>query len=89
MHLAQSPALDLADPLPGMTFVTLVRLTAESANTIDEGRSATRQTRNSFMTPGGRVAAAYGLLGEYDIVTVTELPNEKAAARIALAVASS
>lgn len=35
-----------------------------------------------------RIAAAYGLLGEYDIVTVVELPSEKAAARIALAVAS-
>ena len=71
-----------------MTFVTLVRLTTEGAKTIGEGRKRYEAYEKQVNDAGGRVVAAYGLLGEYDIVTVTELPNEKAAARIALAAAS-
>jgi uncharacterized protein with GYD domain len=29
---------------------------------------------------GGKLLSIYGLIGEYDVITVMELPNEKAAA---------
>ncbi len=62
MHLAQSPALDLADPLPGMTFVTLVRLTAESAKTIDEVWKRYEANEKLAHDAGGRVMPLMGCL---------------------------
>src|SRR2546427_5480632 len=60
-----------------MTFVTLVRLTTEGAKTIGEGRKRYEAYEKLVNDAGGRVVAAYGLLGEYDIVTVTEYQMRK------------
>ncbi len=70
------------------TFATLVRFTAEGTKTLGESRKRYENYQKLVQEAGGRVTASYGLLGEYDILTIAELPNEKAAARIALAIAS-
>ncbi len=70
------------------TFVTLVRFTAEGAKTITGSRKRYEAYEKRVQDAGGRVVASYGLLGEYDILTIADLPSEKAAARIALATGS-
>ncbi len=70
------------------TFATLVRFTAEGAKTIGESRKRYQAYEKLVQEAGGRLVSSYGLLGDYDVLTIAELPNEKAAARIALAVSS-
>ena len=70
------------------TFVTMVRFTAEGAKSIGDSRKRYEAYEKRVQDAGGRVVASYGLLGEYDVITIADLPSEKAAARIALATAS-
>ena len=66
------------------TFVTLVKLTTEGAKTIGDGRKRYERYERLVKEAGGRVVSAHGLLGQYDLITVTELPDEQTAVRVAL-----
>lgn len=66
------------------TFVTLVKLTTEGAKTIGDSRKRYERYERLVKDAGGRVVSAHGLLGQYDIITVTELPDEQTAVRVAL-----
>jgi uncharacterized protein with GYD domain len=68
------------------TFVTLVKLTPEGAKTIGDGRKRYERYERLVKEAGGRVISAHGLLGQYDIITVSELPDEQTAVRVALSV---
>jgi uncharacterized protein with GYD domain len=68
------------------TFVTLVKLTPEGAKTIGDGRKRYERYERLIKEAGGRVVSAHGLLGQYDLITVAELPDEQTAVRVALSV---
>jgi uncharacterized protein with GYD domain len=70
------------------TFVTLARYTADGARTIAEARDRYRKFEMAVGEAGGRIVAAYGLLGGYDMLLVTELPDEKVAAQLLLGAVS-
>src|SRR6267143_4539825 len=68
------------------TFVTLVKLTPEGAKAIGDGRKRYERYERLIKEAGGRVVSAHGLLGQYDLITVAELPDEQTAVRVALSV---
>ncbi len=67
------------------TFISLVRYTAEGAKTIADSRKRYEKYEQGVKAAGGRIIGSYGVLGEYDIVTIAELPDEKAAVKVSVA----
>jgi uncharacterized protein with GYD domain len=69
------------------TYVTLFRYTAEGFKDLSEAR---RQQQIRFMeSHGGRVKAAYGLMGAWDVLFITDFPDEHSAMRALLATCQS
>ena len=69
-------------------FVTFARYTPEGARTIASSRERYEKFRLSVQQVGGRIEAAYGLLGSHDLLLITELPDERSAAQLLVTVAS-
>ena len=69
------------------TYVTLFRYTAEGFKDLSEAR---RQQQISLLeSHGGQVKAAYGLMGAWDVLFITEFPDEPSAMRALLATCQS
>jgi uncharacterized protein with GYD domain len=69
------------------TYVTLLRYTAEGFKDLSEVRR--QQQIQLIESHGGQVKAAYGLMGEWDVLFITEFPEEKSAMRALLATCQS
>ncbi len=65
-------------------FAHLIRYTSEGAKTIGESKNRYQKFEQTLKENGGRIVDAYGLLGEYDVLVVTEAPDEKAVTRAVL-----
>jgi uncharacterized protein with GYD domain len=64
------------------TYVTLFNYSAGGFKALSEER---RQEQVRFIeSQGGRVIGAYGLMGEWDVMFITEFPDEKSAMRALL-----
>ncbi len=61
------------------TFITLWKFTKEGLIDIRNTPERFKSTCDIVTSLGGKVVAAYGLLGEYDVMTIIEMPDEKAA----------
>lgn len=71
------------------TYISLIKYTHQGISTIKEGPNrleANKQVLNSF---GSEMKAFYLTMGRYDIVTISEAPDDAAAAKIALTVGSA
>jgi uncharacterized protein with GYD domain len=69
------------------TFVTLAKWTDEGIRNIKESPKRRRAFEDRISALGGKVKDAYLVMGEYDLVVVTEVPNDEAAAKMALGTA--
>lgn len=70
------------------TYITLIEYTQRGIEHIDqspERLEAAREVAESF---GGEIKEFYLTMGRYDAVVVTEFPDEEAAARAVLTIAS-
>lgn len=68
------------------TFVTLAKWTPEGSKTMGDARKRYERYERLVKDSGGRILSFHGLLGRYDFLTITELPDEQTAARVALSV---
>ncbi len=69
-------------------FAHLLRFTSEGAKTIGDSKNRYEKFEQALKENGGRVVDAYGLLGEYDLLVITEAPNEKVVTKVVLAAMS-
>jgi len=67
------------------TFVQLVRYTSEGAKTIGDSKKRYEKFEQNVKAAGGRIHESFGLLGDYDILAITDLPNEQAAVKVSVA----
>lgn len=67
-----------------MRFVHLVNFTTEGAKTIGESKKRYDLFEQGVRAVGGRVVDGYGVLGSHDLVVITEMPDEKAATKVAV-----
>lgn len=67
------------------TYISLIRFTQKGIETIKEGPKRLDAARERFRAAGGELKAFYLVTGQYDAVAITELPNDEAVARVALA----
>ena len=71
------------------TFVTLAKWTDEGIRNIKDSPKRRQAFEDRITLMGGKVKDAYLVMGEYDLVLVTEVPNDETAAKMAAAVSSS
>ena len=69
-------------------YVTLVRWTEEGIKDVKQTTQRAEQVRQLMEQMGGRLDAIYWTLGRYDLVVVTEAPDDETAAAAVLRVAS-
>jgi uncharacterized protein with GYD domain len=58
--------------------VVLLKLTREGAMSIEQARAIYEETKIFFAQSGYRVVDLYATLGEYDFVSIIEVPDENA-----------
>ena len=71
------------------TYISLIKYTHQGISTVKEGPArldANKETLNRF---GSELKAFYLTMGRYDIVTISEAPDDTAAAKVALTVGSA
>lgn len=69
-------------------YITLFRITQKGIEDIKGGPSRLDAAKKAIEAAGGKVKGFYLTLGQYDAIGIVELPNDEAAAKIALANAS-
>ena len=69
------------------TFVTLDNWTDEGIRNIKDSPKRRQAFEDRIISMGGKVKDAYLVMGEYDLVVVTEVPNDETAAKMALGTA--
>ena len=70
------------------TYISLIRFTQKGMETIKEGPKRLDAAKQRFRAAGGELKAFYLVTGQDDTVAISELPNDEAVARLALANAS-
>lgn len=71
------------------TYVTLWKYTKDGLMDIKKTNKRFELAKKVVKEAGGKVIAAYGLIGKYDLLTVMEMPNEKVAAATILKICST
>jgi len=70
------------------TYVTLFKWTEQGVKDIKNAPARFQASKKLIESAGGKVLGLYVIMGEYDIVAVTEGPSDEAAAQMALSIAS-
>src|SRR5436189_4132195 len=66
------------------TYISLIQYTQQGIEKIKESPARLDHARKGYEAAGGKIKDFYLVMGEYDIVIVSELPNDEAVARLAL-----
>ena len=70
------------------TYITLARWTQHGVEKVKESPARLDAFKKLVKSVGGEVKAFYMVTGQYDLVIVTESPNDDVVAKIALVTAS-
>jgi uncharacterized protein with GYD domain len=71
------------------SYVSLIKLTNQGVTTIKDGPARLDAGKKTLEAFGSELKAFYLVLGRYDIVTISEAPDDIAAAKVALAIGSA
>jgi len=69
-------------------YITLSRWTQKGVEQIKESPARLEAFKQLVKSAGGDVKGFYMVTGQYDIVTLTQAPNDEVVAKVALATAS-
>jgi len=70
------------------TYITLVNWTGEGIKKVKDSPKRLEAAKRVFKAAGGSLKGFYLVMGQYDIVLISEAPNDEVASRIALSIAS-
>jgi uncharacterized protein with GYD domain len=71
------------------TYISLIKYTHQGISSIKEGPNRLDATKDILNRYGSELKASYLTMGQYDIVTISEAPDDAAAAKIALTIGSA
>jgi len=71
------------------TYISLIKLTQQGVTSIKEGPARLDAGKDTLKSFGSELKAFYLTMGRYDIVVISEAPDDAAAAKVALAVGSA
>ncbi len=70
------------------TYVTLFKWTEQGAKDVKNAPARFQASKKLVESMGGKILDLYVTMGEYDVVAVTEGPNDEVAAAVALSIAA-
>jgi len=79
-------ALKGGDNMP--TYVTLWKYTKDGLVDMNNTPDRYEAVKKIINDAGGKLVSIYGLVGEYDVITTIEMPDEKVAASTILKICS-
>lgn len=68
------------------TYISFGKYTDQGARNIKDAISRLNVVQRAIQQAGGKLVGWYMMLGEYDLATVVELPDDETALRLALEV---
>jgi uncharacterized protein with GYD domain len=71
------------------TYISLIKLTHQGITTIKEGPARLDAGKETLKTFGSELKTFYLTMGSYDIVAISEAPDDAAAAKVALAIGAA
>lgn len=71
------------------TYISLIKFTQQGITSIKEGPARLDAGRDTLKTFGSELKAFYLTMGGYDIVAISEAPDDDAAAKVALAIGAA
>jgi uncharacterized protein with GYD domain len=71
------------------TYITLIKLTHQGVTTIKEGPARLDAGKDTLKRFGSELKEFYLTLGSYDLVAISEAPDDTAAAKVALAIGAA
>jgi len=66
------------------TYVSLIQFTQQGIGAVKDSPKRLDAARKAFEQAGGKLKDFFLVMGEYDIVIVSEAPNDETAAKISL-----
>ena len=70
------------------TYISLIKFTQQGIATIKDGPARLDTGKETLRALGSELKAFYLTMGRYDIVSISEAPDDQAAAKVALAIGS-
>ena len=70
------------------TYVTLISYTQQGAQQMKESPERVEKAKAAMRAAGGEMKAFYLTMGQYDAVTISEMPSDEAYATTLLAIAA-
>jgi uncharacterized protein with GYD domain len=70
------------------TYISLVKYTQKGAENVKESPQRLEAAKKAFQGMGAELKEFYLVMGQYDIILVTEAPNDETVAKIALTLSS-
>ena len=71
------------------TYISLIKFTHQGITTIKEGPARLDAGKETLKTFGSELKAFYLTMGSFDIVAISEAPDDAAAAKVALAIGAA
>ena len=66
------------------TYISLIHYTEQGIRNIKEGPHRLDATKKAFQAAGAEIKAFYLAMGRYDVVLVSEAPDDETVAKLAL-----
>jgi uncharacterized protein with GYD domain len=79
------PGSDNERSTPMPTYVSLTRWTEKGIADVKKSPERLEKAKQAFKAAGGELKQFYLVMGEYDMIVVSEAKDEESAARVALA----
>jgi uncharacterized protein with GYD domain len=71
------------------TYISLIKFTHQGVTSIKDGPARLDTGKETLKSFGSELKAFYLTMGRYDIVAISEAPDDAAAAKVALAIAAA
>lgn len=70
------------------TYISLLRWTQKGIENIKESPSRHQRAKEAFKAMGGDLKQMFLVMGQYDLIIISEAPDDETAAKLSLAVGS-
>jgi uncharacterized protein with GYD domain len=71
------------------TYISLIKITPQGITSIKEGPARLDAGKEALKVFGSELKAFYLTMGRYDIVAISDAPDDAAAAKVALAIGAA
>ena len=71
------------------TYISLIRWTGKGIENVKDSPNRLEVAKKAFKAAGAEMKAFYMVMGQYDMVVITEAPDDETASRVVLSVGAT